>query len=63
MTNFERIKSSVDDMAWELMEFRVDAYAAAQGCEAGLPRTKNDIAEWLMQESLVEECVVVSELI
>ena len=55
MTNFERITASVDDLAWELMEFRVDAHAASDGYEGGLPNTKKKIVEWLESESAMIE--------
>lgn len=53
MTNFERITASIDDLAWQIMEFRIDAYCSATGYVADLPNTKKDIAEWLRQESEV----------
>ena len=48
LTNGDRIRNMTnDDLAWELMEFRVDAFAATLGDERGLPNTKKAIREWL----------------
>ena len=48
LTNGDRIRNMTnDDLAWALMEFRIDAHAAAIGDECGLPSTKRAIREWL----------------
>ena len=49
-TNADRIRAMSDaDLAWMFMEFRVDAYAVAEGNKGGLPNTQNDILIWLQQ--------------
>lgn len=48
LTNGDRIRNMTnDELAWELMEFRVDAVCKANGGEAGLPDTQKEICEWL----------------
>lgn len=49
-TRIERIREmDVDDLAWVLMEFRIDAFAKSKGDECALPDTKAKIAEWLQE--------------
>ena len=49
-TNADRIRNMSDDeLAWLLLEYRIDAYAHSGGDEGALPRTKNSILEWLQQ--------------
>ena len=36
-----------EDLAWVLMEFRIDAIAKAQGDEPALPDSQEEIVEWL----------------
>ena len=40
---------SDEELAWLLVEFRVDAYACAVGDEGALPRTQESIVEWLRE--------------
>lgn len=48
ITNGERIRNMTnEELAWVLMEFRVDACCKASGGEAGLPDTQKAICEWL----------------
>lgn len=47
-TREEKIRAmDTEDLAWLLMEFRVDAVAKADGSEAALPDTQKKIVEWL----------------
>lgn len=50
MTRGDRIRNMTnEELAWELMEFRFDAFGKANGSEAGLPDTQKAICEWLNQ--------------
>ena len=50
MTRGDRIRNMTnEELAWELMEFRVDAICKAAGGEAGLPDSQKAICEWLNQ--------------
>lgn len=50
LSNADRIRAMSDaDLAWMFMEFRVDAYAVAEGNEGCLPNTQNGILIWLQQ--------------
>lgn len=56
MTNYERIKQmSVEDLAWELLDFRFDGFCKAKGAECTLPDSQDDIVKWL--ESEEEKCL------
>lgn len=49
-TRGDRIRAMNDEeLAWELMEWRVDAHAKVAGSESGLPDTQKSICEWLKQ--------------
>jgi hypothetical protein len=49
-TNADRIRAMSDEeLAWELLEWRFDAYAKAKGDEAVLPSSKATILAWLRQ--------------
>ena len=56
MTNGDRIRAMSDEeLAWELMQFRFDAYGKASGDESVLPDSQQKIAEWLKQPAEVDE--------
>lgn len=47
-TRGDRIRSMTDEeLAWELLEWRFDARAKAEGSERCLPDTQKTICEWL----------------
>lgn len=49
-TNADRIRAMSDEeLAWELLEWRSDAYAKAIGDESVLPSSKATILAWLRQ--------------
>ena len=49
-TNADRIRAMSDEeLAWELMTWRFDAYAKAKGDEATLPSSQKTIVDWLKQ--------------
>lgn len=55
MTNADRIRAMSDeDLAWELMTWRVEALAKSKGDESHYPNTKATILEWLRQPAEVE---------
>lgn len=55
ITRADRIRAMSDDeLAWELMVWRSDAYSKAKGDESVLPCTKNSVCEWL-QQPIVED--------
>ena len=50
VTNADHIRSMTDEeLAWEFMEFRFDAFSKAKGDEAALPDTQRGILDWLKQ--------------
>lgn len=54
-TRADRIRGMSDpELAWELMEWRFDAFAKAKGDESVLPDNKAAILEWLQQQ--IYEC-------
>lgn len=55
ITRADRIRAMSDDeLAWELMVWRIDAYSKAMGDESVLPCTKKSVCEWL-QQPIVED--------
>ena len=49
-SNGDRWRNMTDEeLAWEIMTFRFDAYASAKGSEACLPNSQKTICEWLKQ--------------
>lgn len=63
MTNADRIRTMADEeLAWEFMIFRIDAYIKAKGGESTLPDSQQEILEWLQQEVEYEELAEVSEV-
>ena len=49
-TRGDRIRAMSDEeLAWELMEWRIDVYAKTVGDECALPDTQKSICEWLKQ--------------
>ena len=48
MTNADRIRAMNDEeLAWELLLWRFDAFAKAKGDEATLPSSQKTIVDWL----------------
>ena len=49
-TNADRIRAMSDEeLAWELLVWRFDAFAKAKGDEATLPSSQTTILDWLKQ--------------
>ena len=49
-TNADRIRAMSDEeLAWELMVWRFDAFAKAKGDEGTLPSSQKTILDWLKQ--------------
>ena len=49
-TNADRIRAMSDDeLAWELMTWRLETEAKHQGVESNYPNTQKTILEWLKQ--------------
>ena len=49
-TNADRIRAMSDEeLAWELMVWRFDAYSKAKGDESTLPSSQKTILDWLKQ--------------
>ena len=49
-TNADRIRAMSDEeLAWELLVWRFDAFAKAKGDEATLPSSQKTIVDWLKQ--------------
>ena len=49
-TKADRIRAmSYDELAWELMTWRIETEAKHQGIESNYPNTKSAILEWLKQ--------------
>lgn len=59
MTNGDRIRSMADEeLAWELLTWRMEAVAKYHGVSSNFPNTQKTICEWLKQpveESLMTE--------
>ena len=54
LTNADRIRSmSNDELAWELMTWRIETEAKHHGVESDYPNTKNAILDWLEQPAEV----------
>lgn len=50
MTKADRIRAMTDDeLAWELMTWRIETEAKHQGVESSYPNTQAKILEWLQQ--------------
>ena len=50
MTNADRIRAMTDEeLAWELMTWRIETEAKHQGVESSYPNTQATILEWLQQ--------------
>ena len=51
-TNADRIRAMSDEeLAWELMTWRIETEAKHQGVESNYPNTQKSILEWLKQPS------------
>lgn len=51
MKRIDLIKSMVaEELAWEFMAFKFDAYCKAKGGESALPDSQQGILEWLKEE-------------
>ena len=49
-TNADRIRAMTDEeLAWELMTWRIETEAKHQGVESNYPNTQATILEWLKQ--------------
>lgn len=50
MTNADKIRAMSDEeLAWELMTWRLDAVARNHGVEGVYPDTQKEILKWLQQ--------------
>ena len=50
MTNAQKIRDmSVEELAWELMTWRLETEAKHHGVESNYPNTQKSILEWLKQ--------------
>ena len=50
ITNADRIRAMSDEeLAWELMTWRLETEAKHQGVESNYPNTQKTILEWLKQ--------------
>lgn len=50
LTNADRIRAMSDEeLAWELMTWRIETEAKHQGVESNYPNTPKSILEWLKQ--------------
>lgn len=55
LSNGDRIRAMSDEeLAWELMQFRFDAYGKAEGDESVLPDSQKKIENWLKQPAEVD---------
>ena len=55
-TNADRIRAMSDEeLAWELMTWRIETEAKHQGVESNYPNTQKTILEWLKQPTEVEK--------
>lgn len=62
MKRIDLIKSmAAEELAWEFMVFRFDAYCKAKGGESTLPDSQQGILEWLHQE--IEELNPVEKIL
>lgn len=62
MKRIDLVKSmAAEELAWEFMVFRFDAYCKAKGGESTLPDSQQGILEWLHQE--VEELNPVEKIL
>jgi hypothetical protein len=53
-TNADRIRAMTDEeLAWELMTWRLETEAKHQGIESNYPNTQKSILEWLKQPAEV----------
>ena len=51
-TNADRIRAMSDyDLAWFLMEMRVDAISTPKGATGAFPKTQKTLCEWLKKEA------------
>lgn len=56
-TNADRIRAMSDEeLAWELMTWRIETEAKHHGIESNYPNTKSAILEWLQQPVEVDPC-------
>ena len=56
MTNADRIRAMSDEeLAWELMTWRIETAAKYHGIESNYPNTKSAILEWLQQPAEEKE--------
>ena len=54
-TNADRIRAMSDEeLAWELMTWRIETEAKHHGVESNYPNTKTAILEWLKQPAEVD---------
>ena len=54
-TNADRIRAMSDEeLAWELMTWRLETEAKHQGIESNYPNTQKSILDWLKQPAEVE---------
>ena len=52
VTNADRIRAMSDEeLAWELMTWRLETEAKHHGVESNYPNTQKSILEWLKQPS------------
>lgn len=55
MTNADRIRAMSDEeLAWELMTWRLETEAKHHGVESNYPNTQKSILEWLKQPAEVD---------
>ena len=55
-TNADRIRAMSDEeLAWELMTWRIEAAAKYHGVSSDYPKTKGMILEWLKQPAEVND--------
>ena len=55
ITNADRIRAMSDDeLAWELMTWRLETEAKHHGVESNYPNTQKSILEWLKQPAEVD---------
>lgn len=56
LTNADRIRAMSDEeLAWELMTWRLETEAKHQGIESNYPNTQAKILEWLKQPAEVND--------
>lgn len=55
-TNADRIRAMSDeDLAWELMTWRIETAAQYHGVQSDYPNTQKTILEWLKQPAMEDE--------